>query len=142
MSWRARVAVDVPAGGRAGRVRVDRVLVAERGACGQLVRLRSLDAGLEGARSAGTGGEPVMAVLAAAAVLAAQVLVEPLVLVGLGPIRDVRRGVRRRRLRRAARAGVDVPTRGRGRRVRVHGVLVALGDAERLLVRLGSLDGM
>ena len=143
LSGHARAAVDVPAGSRAGRVRVDRVLVAERGANGQLVRLCGLDAGLEATGPAGTGGETVVAVLAvalAATVLAAQVLVKPLVLVGLGPVRDVGRCVRGCRLRCAARPGVDVPARGRGRRVRVDGVLVALGDAERPLVRLGSLD--
>ena len=60
------VAGDVPAGSRAGRVRVDRVLVAERGASGPLVGRRQLDTQLGTAGPAGTGGEAVMAVLAAA----------------------------------------------------------------------------
>src|SRR3954447_5118623 len=83
-----------------------------------------------------------MAVLATAvpAVLAADVLFQALVLVGLGLVADVGVGVGRRGLRRRARAGGDVATGGRDGRVAVHGVLVALGDAERPLVRLRVLD--
>src|SRR6185503_5893524 len=107
LSCRARTGVDVPAGGRAGRVRVDCVLVALGDAERPLVRLCSLDAGLEATRPAGTGGEVVMAVLAvlaATAVLAADVLLQALVLVGLGLVRDVGVGAGGSGLGRRARA--------------------------------------
>src|SRR3954447_16849488 len=139
---RARAGGDVPTGDRDGRVAVDGVLVALGDAECPLVRLSGLHAGLEAARSAGTGGEVVMAVtaLVATTVLAADVLLQALVLVGIGLVADVGGGIGRRRLRRRARAGGDVPTGDRDRRVGVHGVLVALGDAERPLVRLGVRD--
>src|SRR6185312_2827674 len=78
-------------------------------------------------------------VLAAAAVLAADVLPQALVLIGLGLVRDVGVGVRRRGLGRRARARVDVPTRGRDRRVRVHRVLVAVRGSGGDLVGVGLL---
>src|SRR5436190_2209958 len=80
-----------------------------------------------------------MALLVATAVLAADVLLEVLVLVGLGLVRDVRGRVRRRRLGRRARAGGDVPTGDRDGHVGVYSGLVALRDPDRRLVGVGVL---
>src|SRR5205085_470327 len=105
-----------------------------------LVRLGVLQAGLEAARPAGTGGEAVvMALLVATAVLAADVLLEALVLVGLGLVADVRVGVGRRRLVRRARAGGDVPPVDRDGPLPVHPVLLPGGLPARPLVGLGVL---
>src|SRR6185295_17798327 len=126
----ARVGGDVPTGDRDGHVRVHGVLVALRDPESALVRLGVLDAELEPARATAAGQ----------ARAPADVLAEMLILVGLRLVRDVGGGVGRRRLRRAARAGGDVPTGDRDGHVRVHGVLVALRDPERALVGLGVLD--
>src|SRR6185369_9965098 len=87
-----------------------------------------------------TGLEATRAAAAGQARATADVLAEVLILVGLGLVRDVSGGVRGRRLRRRARAGGDVPTGDRDGHVGVHGVLVALRDADRCLVSLGVLD--
>src|SRR6187431_779825 len=126
---RARAGSHVPTGDRDGRVGVHGVLVALGDAKRSLVRLGVLEAQLEtaGAPAAGQARAP------------ADVLAEVLVLVGLRLVRDVRGRVRRRRLRRVARAGGDVATGNRDGHVGVHGVLVALGDTDRRLVGVGVL---
>src|SRR5690242_14968963 len=126
----ARAGGDVPTGDRDGHVRVHGVLVAVRDPESALVGLSVLDTSLEAARSTAAGQ----------ARAPADVLAEVLVLVGLRPVRDVGGRVRRRRLRRAARAGRDVPTGDRDGHVRVHGVLVAHRGTSRELVGLGVLD--
>src|SRR5581483_7773667 len=79
----ARTGVDVAARNRHGHVRVHCVLVALRGADGDLRRVRILQAGLIGTRASATRQ----------AGRAADVLVLRLVLVGLGMVGDVgRRG--------------------------------------------------
>ena len=106
---------------------------------GDLVGVGLLHTKLEATRAAATGDAtraPVPRLTTAPAV--AEVLVQRLVLVGLRLVRDVGGCVRRRRLRRAARAGGDVPTGDRDGHVRVHGVLVAVRDPERGLVGLGA----
>src|SRR5207244_1579816 len=72
--------------------------------------------------------------------IASHGLLLPLALVGRGVVADVRRGSRRRRLVRRARAGVDVTAGDRDGRVGVHGVLLAVRDAERELLGLGLLN--
>src|SRR5206468_2512126 len=93
----ARAGGDVPTGDRDGRVAVHGVLVALRDPDRRLVGVGVLHTGLESARTTATGQ----------ARAPADVLAQVLVLVGLRLVRDIGGRVRRRRLRRVARAGGD-----------------------------------
>src|SRR3954453_1697366 len=144
------VGVDVPAGGRMRRVAVHGVLVALGEPEGDLLGLRVLDPELEATGAATTGmaaGAAVVVALgltdlpvAAAALVAADVLAQRLVLVGLRGVGHVGGRGRGRRLGRVARTRRDVLAGDRHGGVAVDGVLVALGEPEGQLLGIGLLD--
>src|SRR5207247_589716 len=123
--------LDIPARDRDGRVGVDRVLVALGDAEGPLLGRCGLDAGLEATRPAAAG---------VAVVVAAHVLLRPLVLVGLRLVRGVGRRRRGRRLVGARGARADVPAGDRDRHVGVDRVLVGLAYPQGRLLGVGLLD--
>src|SRR6185369_575780 len=127
-------------GGRGRRVAVDRVLVARGDPGSPLVRLGVLDPELEAAGATTTGDTAARVVggravalrvvtLRVTAAVAADVLLQRLVLIRLRLVRDVRRGGGRRVLRRRARAGRHVAAGDRDGHVGVDRVLVALREA-------------
>src|SRR5262249_23771027 len=138
----ARTAVDVVAGGRVRAVRVNGVLLAHRKARGPLAGVGELSGELRAATSAAADraacGRLALCAVASTAP-AADVLVLPLILMGLGVIGDIGRRGRVRRLRRRARTGVHVAARDCDGGVPVDRVLVAVRHAKSGLLGVGLL---